>query len=144
MDPLTGVGLAASSAQLVGLAFEVFSNLHKYYRNVRHAQAHAVEFRLMLDSLMDLLSAAQENFERNPHERSRPTLPQVLSNLREVLALLYSRTTPRDTSGLRRLKWPFQQNENSEILSKLERCKASLILALNVDQMYKCTFSSHL
>lgn len=144
MDPATGVGLAASSAQLTGLAFEVFSNLHKYYRNVRDAQTHATKLRLMLAFLMNLLSVAQDIFERSPHACSRSILQQAFSDLREVLALLYSRTTPRDTTGLRSLQWPFKQNENSEILSKLELYKTSLIIALNIDQTYKCTFSFYL
>lgn len=136
LDPVTGIGLAASAAGLADLAFEVFTNLHKYYRDVRDAPARSADLRTEVDSLVDLLSNAQEVFERNSNDIFRSTLPQELDALRDLLNELYRRTTPREVSGVRRLRWPFREGENAEILSKIERYKANLTVNLNLTQRY--------
>jgi hypothetical protein len=135
MDPITGIQLVASSAQLAGLAFNVLTNVYKYYRNVREAPARAAELRQELDILVDLLSAAQELFERNPTQVFGATLIQEMSGLRGLLTRLNARTRPQRTAGIRRLQWPFRASKNEEIISKLERYKSNLMILLNLDQM---------
>lgn len=134
MDPGTGIQLAASAAELIELAFKVFMNLYKYYRNVKDAPARSIELRLELDGLLDLLTSAQQIFERNRDSYFRTSLPQQLSDLRNLLNQLYSKTNPQDVAGYRRLRWPFQDHENAEIISKLEKHKTKLLIGVNIDQ----------
>jgi hypothetical protein len=143
MDPITGVGLAASSAQLADLTVKVLTNLYKYYRNVKGAPAKAADLRNELDNLIELLSNIQETFERTPSGLFSSAIPKALSNLREVVTQLYSRTKPEDTSGIRRLQWPFRQNENAEIIDKLERYKGNLMVALDINTTYCSLFVQH-
>ena len=56
MDPVTGIGLVASSAQPCQLAFDVLTNLYRYYRNVKEVPTHSAELRQELDVLVDLRS----------------------------------------------------------------------------------------
>jgi hypothetical protein len=135
MDPVTAISLAATSAQLAELAFNILTNVYKYYRNVREAPTRAAELRQELDTLVDLLSTAQDLFERNPGQDFGSTLIQVMSGLRGLLTELDARTRPQRTTGIRRLQWPFGAAENEEIISKLERYKSNLMLRLNLDQM---------
>jgi hypothetical protein len=136
MDPITGISLAASAAQIADLAFKVFANIVKYYRNLRDAPAHSAKLRMELDSLVDLLNSVQEVFERHPHDLYRSALAQELDNLRQLLQRLYCKTDPTDTKGVRRLKWPFQQEENLDILSALDRFRANLCITLNINETY--------
>ena len=64
MDPLTGIQLVATAARFCELAFDVLTNLHRYFRNVRDAPTQTSDRGLNL--LHGLLSAAQKLFERNP------------------------------------------------------------------------------
>jgi hypothetical protein len=54
MDPVTGVQLAASAAQILDLSYKVFVNFHTYYRAVRDSPARSADLRVELDSLVDL------------------------------------------------------------------------------------------
>lgn len=134
MDPITGVGLAASGVQLADFAFKVFTNICRYYRDVKDAPASVTKVREEMDSLLNVLCQCQETFEQHPKMLSRSTILEQLSGLRAVLNQLYARTSPKETTGLRRLKWPFDQKETNEILHKLRRYQSTLNTALNVVQ----------
>lgn len=136
MDPSTGIQLAASAVQLVDMAFKVFTHLYQYYRDVRDAPSRSEDVRRQLDALMDILNDVQELFERNQNTTFSPAISKELSTLHRLLTELALRSTPKETTGFRKLHWPFQEKENIDIINKIERCKANLITHLNLHQTY--------
>lgn len=136
MEPVTAAGLAGSVAGLADLAFKVFSNLHKYYRDVRSAPAQSEQLRRELDAMLDLITVMQETFEANPNELLRPSLAAEVNDFEAMLQDMMRRTQPRNTQGLQRLRWPFREDENKYYISRIERFKLSFSLVMNITQMY--------
>ncbi len=134
MDPVTGIGLAATAGQLVTLAFDIFIYLHRYYRNVRDSSRKSAELRNELDSLLDHLSSAQEHFERHGVSTFPANIAGDLDSLRQLLFELRSRANQTQTTGFRKLTWPFKESENIEILRKIERFKTNLGATLSLQQ----------
>ncbi len=137
VDPVTAVGLLGTVTQLADLALKLLLNLRTYYRNVHDGPTQSAQLHVEMDSLVDVLYRLQETFERNPTKNEfQPILTDELNSLRELVNDLYTRTKPQETSGMRRLSWPFHKTENAEIISKIERFKGNLTLTLNIDQTY--------
>jgi hypothetical protein len=135
MDPVTGIQLAASVAELAILAFNLFSNLHKYYRNVKEAPKRSAEVRSEIKSILDLVGTLEEMFESKPTDFF-PSLANETQEIHELLTVMFDRTKPAQTRGIQRLKWPFQEHENAEYISKIARYRANMSLALNIRQTY--------
>ena len=108
MDPITGIGLAASVGQILSQVFQIFTNVYRYYRVVHDAPRFSADLRLELDSLIDILSSTQEVFQSNPQDTFNSSLTATLSDLTKLLNRLESRIVPSETQGFRRLRWPFQ------------------------------------
>lgn len=131
MDPVTGVGLAASAAQLAEVVFKVFSNLYKYYRDVKSAPANSEQLRHELDTMVDLLGLLQESLDKNRGEVLAATFNTELKEFESMLRTMLKRTTPDRTVGIQRLKWPFKTEENARYIARIERIKSSLSLVMN-------------
>lgn len=134
MDPITGVGFAASIAQLATLAFAVFTNLRKYYRNFESAPKRCEQLRKELDHMIDLLADLQEIFTESPNESLRCSLELEVKDFDGFLRDLLNRTKPQNTQGFQRFKWPFKEAENEELIKRMERFKSGFSLAINISQ----------
>lgn len=134
MDPVTGIQLASSAADLAILVFDVFSNLRKYYRNVKNGPKRSAELRAEIDSLLDLIGVLEETFEANPGRVFQSALEVSFHELRDLLTTMQQRTSPEQTEGFRRLRWPFKEHENEEFISKIARHRDKLSLALHIEQ----------
>jgi hypothetical protein len=136
MDPATIVGTVVNGVQIAELALNVFINLGKYYRNVLNAPTKAKELREELNFLVDLLVNVQEIFESTPAGGTKPTVPEELGTLFYLLEDLYQRTKPKVVRGFRRLRWPFDEAENTKILEKIQRFNQNLNMKLNIRNRY--------
>jgi DNA repair exonuclease SbcCD ATPase subunit len=136
MDPITVVGFAANVAQLVDLALAVFTNLHKYSRNFESAPKRSEQLRREVNHVVDLLADLQDIFKKNPNEFLRRSLELEVKELEVLLRELQSRTNPQNTKGFQRLKWPFKEAENEDLIRRIERFKSSFNLAMNISQTY--------
>jgi hypothetical protein len=135
MDPVTAFGAAGTAFALAELAAEVFISVFQYCRNIKEAPAHAEALRNELQNLSDLLDSLTKNLATSPLSPLRAKLLSTPSKeLEKSLLHLRDRVTGEKTKGVERLKWPFTQKENEKLLAQLQRYKADLILALNVDQ----------
>jgi len=134
LDPVTAIGLIASASQLAEAAVTIVMNLNTHYQRVRNADTRSADLRKELTVLADALSDAQDLFERNPELLERSSITNVFEEIRPLLHTLLLRTTPKETKGFRKLLWPFKENENSEILSKIERFKENLSIFLDITQ----------
>jgi len=134
MDPATALGLVGVAAQLLDETIEIIINLYKYYRKVHDGPTESAKLRSELDSLADLLTAIQETYERKPSGTEVPKgLVETIKGIRQLLVDLKKRTKPSETSGIRRLLWPFRQSENINLIGKLERFKASINIYVDLD-----------
>ena len=128
MDPISIIGLAANGLQIAQLTFDVIHNLAWFYYYVRRAPAHSKELRAGVDTLLDVLKNVEAAFE------SGTELPRAVQNelneLGGLLSDLNERAKSEKARGLERLKWPFSQRENGEILKKIERFKLNLNISL--------------
>lgn len=131
MDAVTGVGLAASVVQLADLVFEVFSNLHKYYRDIKSAPANSEQLRRELDTMVDLLALLQESLDKNLGDRLGASFDSELNQFQSTIQTMLERTTPDRTIGIQRLKWPFKKEENIRYIARIERIKSSFSLAMS-------------
>jgi hypothetical protein len=136
MDPVTGVQLIASAADLATLAFTLFSNLHKYYRNVKEAPKRSAELRSEVESLLDLIIELEELLKCNRNDLFPSSVGVEITGFCELLRNMLDRTEPQQTKGIQRLQWPFKEHENAEYISKMEGYRDKLTLALSIHQTY--------
>lgn len=131
MDPFSVIGAAASVAQLVGLAKDVLRNLWDYSVAVKNAPKHSRELRREMGALAELLESLDDTLDS---QSAKPlfTESDPMTGFLELLEELNVRLTERKTKGLGRLLWPFSQDENERLLTKIERYKTTFGLALSL------------
>ena len=135
MDPF---GFAASVATVAEMALKVFTNLNTFYRKFRDAPQHSKELRDGLDLLVDLLTEVQDTLEGGPRaNRYGPPLKEF-DQIKQWLSELQKRTTPQSTRGIiRRLQWPFHEQENETIIKQIETLKGSLDTRIGTQTLYE-------
>lgn len=136
MDPVTGVGLAASVAQLAGLAKDVVSAMYQYFDAVNNAPKRSLELRQEMSTICDLLNSLELILDSTP--TSSPSLDSLKNSLPEFAGMLRemkARTDSSQVKGVKRLMWPFKRDENERLLSRIERYKSSLHMVLTIKHM---------
>ena len=139
MDPITAVGLVASVAQLAEGAGQTFSALFRFFDDVRMAPKRSRELRQELGILCDLLCML-ENALTSPSSSRMWSIPDslssTLSDFQTMLDTMNIRIDNRQTQGIRRLKWPFTNDENERYLSRIERFKGTFNSLLTIKGVY--------
>ncbi|KAL8933454.1 MAG: hypothetical protein Q9216_006354 [Gyalolechia sp. 2 TL-2023] len=139
-DPLS---VASSIAGLVTLADIVFGRIYKYVQAVKGANKEIVALSSEVGALYGILSNLQL-VSRQLEDRSLSSTPRIhhLGSCHRTLERLKEILDRDDTSSVqtqsieklkRRLHWPLSSSEMKTILADIERHKATLGLALNVD-----------
>jgi Fungal N-terminal domain of STAND proteins len=131
MDPVSAVGVAAGAAQLAGQAKDIVCNMWQYFEAVKNAPKRSQELRQEMSNLADLLESL-EDVLNSPTSSPLFTNSDPVEEFVEMLDTLTARVAAPKSKGIRRLKWPFTQEENKRLLSKMERYKSTFNLALNV------------
>ena len=141
-DPLS---VSASISGLITLADIVFRRTYKYVRAVKKAPKEISALSAELGSLYGILNSLQlisrqledETFDTSTRIHHVQSCFETLEHVRSIL-------DKDDTSSLRdqrletlkrRLRWPFTSSEVKDLIAEIERHKATLGLALNVDCM---------
>jgi hypothetical protein len=125
------LGSAASIniAKLCELTLKVLGNLYRYYNDVGAAPVRSKELRDELGAMSGLLQQLEDAIKADAINKC---LESALGQYRIMIDDMERRTTPDQTSGIRRLKWPFKQDENVRFLQSIERHKSTFLLALNL------------
>ena len=131
MDPFTVISLAAAIGEVGELTKNIVSNMYRYYEAVKHAPKRSLEVRHELGMLCDLLDSLNDVTTKSDFT-SLASLRQELSDFQNILNEMNERVTPSQTVGLKRLKWPFINDENSRYLSRISQIKQSLTLVLTI------------
>jgi hypothetical protein len=129
MDPITAVGLAASTDQLAGVARRIVSNLYQYYEAVRDAPKSALELRAEMGAVCALLESLAATITENTASAS---LRDAVAEFENMLNDMNAKVDLSKTKGMQRLKWPFNKDENERLLSRIGRYKDTFNLALNI------------
>lgn len=135
MDPGTILAAVTTSATVITL-------VSRYYSGVKNAREEVERFSALVEEIHSVLQKVQAhtsgpNAARLP--ASEPAVAAIEQSLREITEL-EEKLTPKmgrkmmKRVGLRALKWPFTSKQMDEYITKLERRKAMLSLALNADQ----------
>jgi|SRR5579862_9214431 len=121
IDPITAIGAAAALEQLGEATAAVFYNLYKYYDAIENAPRCSQELQNELSVMRDQLSLLTDellNKSETGLTSISPSLPEAINEFKTLLAEMSVRTRPSQTTGVKRLKWPFTRIENEKILSE--------------------------
>ena len=143
MDPVTALAAAGNAFQLVGLAIQVFQSLARYIQDVKAAPKQAIELRNEIAAIIGIVTTLKVTLEISPSSisaaKERPlndTITNVRETLEEILQQLEKGSDEKNVGGSKSLIWPFQKRKLEEHLEKLDRYKATLSFALQVEQTY--------
>jgi hypothetical protein len=140
MDPVTAIGLVASIVQLI----DATTTAIKYLNDVKDAPKDratlAREAANLLVLLMDLRCRVEEAEPTDPcfiGVRSLGVKGGPLDQFKETMENLANEMKPQ--TGMKKLGktllWTLDKNNISDILSKIERLKTLVILALGKDHL---------
>jgi hypothetical protein len=127
IDPVSVVGLTASAAQLAGLAKDIVVNMWTYFDAVKNAPKLSEQLRQEMADVSTLLDSMDDAFILSVFTDKAP-FDEFLAILKE----LNSRVAAPKTKGVGRWKWPFKQEENKRLISRIDRYKTTFSLALNI------------
>jgi hypothetical protein len=128
-------GFVFSVVQAADIARALFSQLYQYFEAVHGAPKRSRELRQEMGTICDLLESL-ETILITPDTRSTfsvsVSLQSSISEFHAMLTDMESRVKVSQTKGARRFKWPFTKEENDRLLSRMERYKQSLSMALEI------------
>jgi hypothetical protein len=115
--------------ELIGVA----KYLHHYIRDVKEAPERSLELRKELANVRILLEDLQ-HFLTSPSTTSSLSagLESAITEFKDLLEHMKARVDQSQTKGLKKLKWPFKNDENIRLLSKIERYKGTFELAVGL------------
>lgn len=135
MDPGTILAAVTTSATVITL-------ISRYYSGVKNAREDIKRFSASVEEIHNVFQKVQA-LARGPDAAklpaSDPAVAAMEQSLREITEL-EDQLNPKMGGemmrrvGLRALKWPFTSKQMDEYITKFERRKAMLNLALNADQ----------
>ena len=130
---------------VVELSATTLSCIGKYYAGVKNARADIQRLSNELKGFHVVSQKVQELVQRS--QATRLAISTDFTNVAKQSLLditaLEERLDPSKRGrmmkrvGVRALKWPLTSKEVDECITKLERNKLTLSLALNTDQMYE-------
>ena len=133
------LGGAASVIAVVQLSGQILSLCQKYYGDVKDAKNDIENLQNETAAVQAVLQRAQDLAQGTD---KLATTKALIEELKAELEGLVRKLDPGKrkkamrTIGLRALKWPFTKAEIEKSLRLIERHKATLITALDIDQMY--------
>jgi len=133
LDPITGIGLVASSLQLAKPAFSVLEHLVKYCKELLDAPSECKALRKELCHLSSILFHVEETYL----DQDMPELlKREYETLKRPVEKMHSITDQRQTQGSRRVKWPFRKRETIEYLDTIKTSMERIDLFLSSDNRY--------
>ena len=141
-DPLS---ISASISGLITLADIVFHRTYKYVKAIKKGPKEISALSAEIGSLYGILSRLQQ-VSRQLEDEAFDTITRIhhVYSCYQTLEQVKSILDRDDTSSLhaqrletvrRKLRWPFTSSEVKNLIADIERHKATLGLALNVDCM---------
>ena len=124
---------------VVQISAKVLSLISNYYSGVTKAKADIDRLTKEISTFHNVLQSVERAVQHSPGKLPATSVAAIdrslnyLTSLEEKLNLTSGGKVMKRV-GFRALKWPFTRKEFEELITKLDRDKATLILALNSDQ----------
>jgi hypothetical protein len=141
---MEGLGVAASLIAVVDLSAKVAQWCIRYSLEVKDAKSDILRVQKEVNNLEKVISDVQ-HLVSNPNGASLSASEKLLDAVNDCfmqLKTLEEELDPGKTPkamrrlGLQALKWPFKSKLVDKVIRELERCKGTILLALQVDQTY--------
>lgn len=141
---MDGLSAAASIITVVELSTKVAELCVQYFLEVKDARD---DISRLHREVVNLYMAVSEihRVVKSPYGAKLSASQKSLDAIRDCFGQLNSLEAQLDPRckgkamsrfGWRALKWPFQSKDVDKIIGKLERCKGTISLTLQVDQTY--------
>jgi hypothetical protein len=143
------LGVAASVIAVVGLCANVAKLCIQYSIEVTDAKSDILRLHNEVEDLGKVVRDVQHLVD-NPNGAkfsASEKLLDAVNNCSVQLGTLEGKLDPGKAHkvmrrfGIRAFRWPFQSKQVDEVIRKLERCKGTILLALQVDQTYSSYIS---
>jgi hypothetical protein len=137
------VGFTASIIAIVELVRKATTLSYEYLRGVKRAPKDLGDLVCELGSLGKVLISVQHIADQNTQKLhvlhslglNNCPLHGIAAELNMVISKLESASKAGFRGSVERLKWPLQEAETMQHISRIERYKALFIFALSADQM---------
>ena len=130
LDPITGIGVVASSLQLGLQAFSILEHLLKYCTELVDARTECEALRNELWHLSSVLFHIEETYA----DGNVPSaLKAELVDIEPLLQRMQSITDKRQVQGYLRLTWPFLKKRTREYFDKINRSRERIDTLLKSD-----------
>lgn len=139
---MEGLAGAASVIAVVDITMKIASALKDYYEGVRDAREDIQKLFHCMKSLEELLRDIQPIVEKDGNMGSTLTtdpagpLPQLKTELEQILEKLPPVTQGRRARLAQSLGWPFKKSGVEKSVNTIERHKISLSLCVGIKNQY--------
>jgi hypothetical protein len=123
IEPITAAKILY---ELAGIAKHLFD----YIDAVVEVPERTRELRMELSNVWLLLNSLREVLKSK--SIVEVPLESAIKELEEMLKHMQARVDESKAKGFDRLKWPFKKDKNNELLSRIERFKATFQIALGI------------
>ena len=141
MDLGTAIAVGQVSAKILSI-------LWKYYSEVKDAKGDVTRLADEIQDFHNVMQKLLELLEKDPMVAKVPASATLITTIEHSLSdinVLERKLDPGTGAkvmkrvGKRTLKWPFTKKEVDDWVTRFQRLKGTLNLALNADQAYECT-----
>ena len=141
---MEGLGVAASIIAVVDLSAKVAKLCIQYSLEVTDAKSDISRIHNEVENVGKVVSDVQ-HLVVGPNGAKLSASKKMLDAVNDCstqLKTLERKLDPGKTTkamrrlGIRALKWPFQRKQVDKVIRELERCKGTVLLALQLDQTY--------
>lgn len=136
MDAITAIGLVASLQQLADKTGRVCIQLCNYFDGVKEAPSRSKELRDELQTISKTLHSLATCLSNSSMPDLPPHILKAVKEFGEIIHNLEKQSSHKCTQGFRRFLWPFNEAKIQRTLLRIERTKATLTMALNIQQTY--------
>jgi predicted RNase H-like nuclease (RuvC/YqgF family) len=136
------LGVASSVIAIIDLSAKVFSLCLQYSREVKNVKddierlrEEVATFKATTEQLQTLVEGPRGK-ELKASQQLKFAIEDGCSRLEKLEQQLQPSTGRKAMNrfGMRALKWPFESKDVEVTIQNLERCRANVSLALNIDQ----------
>lgn len=136
MDPGTAIAVGQVSAKILSIIWKYYSEVKDAKNEVTHLADEIQDFHNVMQKFLELLQKDSMVAKVPASASLITTIEQSLSDINILESKLDPGTGAKVMKrvGKRALKWPFTKKEVDEWVTRFQRLKGTLILALNADQ----------
>ena len=144
MDPGTAIAVGQVSAK-------VLSIIWKYYSEVKDAKSNVTRLANEIQDFQNVMQKFSELLQKDSVVAKVPASASLITTIKQSLSDINILETKLDPGtgakvmkrvGKRALKWPFTKKEVDEWVTRFQRLKGTLSLAMNADQACEFTLPS--